>query len=57
VKEQVLVAAHTSAWVIWQEQGCLLRFTDQSLFAGRSLSIQKQWAVQLPLPFAQNAVF
>lgn len=57
VKEQVLVAAHTSAWVIWQEQGCLLRFTDQSLFAGRSLSIQNQWAVQLTLPFAQNAVF
>jgi len=25
--------------------------------AGRSLSIQNQWAVQLPLPFAQNAVF
>jgi hypothetical protein len=57
VKEQVLIAAHTSAWVIWQDQGCLLRFTDQSLFAGRSLSIQNQWAVQLPLPFAQNAVF
>jgi hypothetical protein len=57
VKEQVLVAAHSSAWVIWQEQGCLLRFTDQSLYAGRSLSIQKQWAVQLTLPFAQNAVF
>jgi hypothetical protein len=57
VKEQVLVAAHTSAWVIWQEQGCLLRFTDQSLFAGRSLSIQNHWAVQLPLPFAQYAVF
>jgi hypothetical protein len=43
--------------VIWQEQGCLLRFTDQSLFVGRSLSIQNQWAVQLTLPFAQNAVF
>lgn len=57
VKEQVLIAAHTSAWVIWQEQGCLLRFTDHSLFAGRSLSIQNQWAVQLALPFAQNAVF
>jgi len=57
LKEQVLVAAHTSAWVIWQEQGCLLRFTDQSLFAGRSLSIQNQWAIQLTLPFAQNAVF
>jgi hypothetical protein len=54
VKAQVLVAAHTSAWVTWQDQGCLLSFTDQSLFAGRSLSVQKQWAVQLPLPFAQN---
>jgi hypothetical protein len=54
VKEQVLVAAHTSAWVTWQDQGCLLRFTDQSLFAGRSLSVQRQWVVQLPLPFAQN---
>ncbi len=57
VKQQVLVAAHTSAWVIWQEQGCLLRFTDHSLFAGQSLSVQNQWAVQLTLPFAQNAVF
>jgi hypothetical protein len=57
VKAQVLVAAHTSAWVIWQEQGCLLRFTDHSLFAGRSLSIQNQWVIQLALPFAQNAVF
>ena len=57
VKEQVQVAAHTSAWVIWHDQGCLLRFTDQSLFAGRSLSVNRQWAVQLPLPFAKNAVF
>jgi hypothetical protein len=57
VKEQFLVAAHTSAWVIWQDQGCLLRFTDQSLFSGRSLSILNPLAIQLPLPFAQNAVF
>ncbi len=57
VKEQVLVAAHTSAWVIWQDQGCLLKFTDQSLYAGRSLSVSRQWAVQLPLPFGHNAVF
>ncbi|MFN2217078.1 MAG: hypothetical protein ACK2UA_00610, partial [Anaerolineae bacterium] len=28
VKEQVKVGAHTSAWVNWQEQGCLLKFTD-----------------------------
>ncbi|HVP21482.1 MAG TPA: hypothetical protein VMS73_06435 [Anaerolineaceae bacterium] len=57
VKEQVLVAAHTSAWVIWQDHGCLLKFTDHSLYAGRSLSVNRQWAVQLPLPFGQNAVF
>ena len=57
VKEQVKVAAHTSAWVDWQDQGCLLRFTDHSLFAGRSLAVKKQWAVQLPLPFSQNALF
>jgi hypothetical protein len=57
VKEQVKVGAHTSAWVDWQDQGCLLTFTDHSLFAGRSLSVKKQWAVQLPLPFSENAHF
>ena len=57
VKEQVKVGAHTSAWVNWQKQGCLLRFTDHSLFAGRSLSVKKQWVVQLPLPFSENAHF
>jgi len=57
VKEQVKVAAHTSAWVYWQDQGCLLTFTDHSLFAGRSLTLKKQWAVQLPLPFSENAHF
>ena len=57
VKEQVQVAAHPSAWVIWQDQGCLLKFTDQSLYAGRSLSVNRHWAVQLPLPFAKNVVF
>lgn len=57
VKEQVKVAAHTSAWVDWQDQGCLLMFTDHSLFAGRSLSVKKRWVVQLPLPFSKNAHF
>ena len=57
VKQQVKVAAHTSAWVNWQDQGCLLMFTDHSLFAGRSLSVKQQWAVQLPLPFSDNAQF
>jgi hypothetical protein len=57
VKEQVKVAAHTSAWVNWQEQGCLLRFTDHSIFAGRSLQVERRWAVQLPLPFAESSCF
>ena len=57
VKELVMVAAHTSAWIDWQDQGCLLTFTDHSLFAGRSLSVKKQWVVQLPLPFSDNAHF
>jgi len=57
VKEQVKVAAHTSAWVDWQDQGCLLMFTDHSLFAGRSLLVKMQWVVQLPLPLSQFAHF
>jgi hypothetical protein len=55
VKEQVKVGAHTSAWVNWQEQGCLLRFTDASVFAGRSLEMERHWSVQLPLPFAESS--
>jgi hypothetical protein len=57
VKEQVKVGAHASAWVNWQEQGCLLRFTDCSVFAGRSLKLERRWAVQLPLPFAESLCF
>jgi hypothetical protein len=57
VKEQVKVAAHTSAWVNWQEQGCLLRFTDHGVFAGRSLQVERRWAVQLPLPFAESSCY
>jgi hypothetical protein len=57
VKEQVKVGAHTSAWVQWQEQGCLLRFTNASIFAGRSLKLERHWAVQLPLPFAETSCF
>jgi len=56
-KEQVKVGANTSAWVTWIEQGCLLRFTDHSLFAGRSLQIHQSWAYQLVLPFTKNSVF
>jgi hypothetical protein len=54
VKQQVKVGAHTSAWVAWQEQGCLVRFTDHSVFAGRSLSVSRPVAIQLALPFAQK---
>jgi len=57
VKEQVKVGAHTSAWVHWQEQGCLLKFTDASVFAGRSLELERRWVVQLPLPFAESSCF
>jgi hypothetical protein len=57
VKEQVKVGAHTSAWVHWQEQGCLLRFTAASIFAGRSLELERHWSVQLPLPFAESSCF
>jgi hypothetical protein len=55
VKQQVKVGAHTSAWVIWHAQGCLLRFTDHSIFAGRSLQVKKSMAIQLPLPFSQKS--
>lgn len=54
VKEQVKVGAHTSAKVCWLEQGCLLRFTDHSVFAGRTLQVGKPLAIQLALPFADG---
>lgn len=57
VKEQVKVVAHTSAWVSWYEQGCLLKFTDHSVFAGRSLRVKRQWAYQMVLPFAKSCFF
>ena len=43
--------------VALDEQGALLRFTDHSVYAGRSLVIPKGWGVQLALPFANRAVF
>jgi hypothetical protein len=57
VKTQVRVMAHTSAYVEWQEQGCLLRFTDHSVFAGRSLHVVAQWAYQMVLPLFRSCVF
>jgi len=56
VKEMVQVAAHTSAWVIWHSHGCLLRFTNGSVYAGRSLQAG-ELCFQLPLPLFKNDLF
>jgi len=57
VKQQVKVGAHTSAWVSWIGQDCLLRFTDLSVFAGRSFYIRRRWAFQPVLPFLKSYFF
>ena len=57
VKQQVKVGAHTSAWVSWIGQDCLLRFTDLSVFAGRSFHIRRSWAFQPVLPFLKSYFF
>jgi hypothetical protein len=57
IKKQVKVGAQSLAWVSWLEQGCLLRFEDHSVFAGRSLKINKQWSFQPVLPFVKSCFF
>jgi hypothetical protein len=57
VKQMVRIAANTSAWVIWQPQGCLLRFTELSAFAGVELAIQDSTPFQLTLPLFKSCVF
>jgi hypothetical protein len=57
VKQQVKVGAHTSAWVSWTEQDCLLTFEELSVYAGRSLTVKRLWAFQPVLPFAKSAFF
>jgi hypothetical protein len=57
IKQQVKVGAHTSAWVSWMGQDCLLRFSDLSVFAGRSFEIKRQWAFQPVLPFLKSCFF
>jgi hypothetical protein len=57
VKQMVRVAANTSAWVIWQPQGCLLRFTKLSAFGGVQLAIQDSVPFQLTLPLFKSCVF
>jgi len=57
VKQMVRVAANTSAWVAWQPQGCLLRFTELSAFAGLELVIQESASFQPTLPLFKSCVF
>jgi hypothetical protein len=56
VKTLVQVAAHTPADVAWLPDGCLLRFTAESLYAGRTIQIGG-WAFQLSLPLFQSCSF
>ena len=56
VKTLVQVAAHTPADVAWLPDGCLLRFTDESLYAGRAIQTGG-WAFQLSLPLFQSCRF
>ena len=57
VKKMVRVAANTSAWVFWQPQGCLVRFTELSVFSGIELKVPKSGFIQLPLPLFKSCVF
>jgi hypothetical protein len=57
VKQLVRIAANTSAWIVWQPQGCLLKFTELSAFAGVELSICDEVPFQLALPLFKSSVF
>ena len=56
VKQMVQVSAHTSAWVLRQGDVWLLRFTEQSCYAGRSLRFGGG-VIQLPLPLFRDIHF
>jgi hypothetical protein len=56
VKRSVRTMANTSAWVFWRSQGCLLRFTEHSPFAGMEMVIGSRCPTQLPLPFFTNQI-
>jgi len=56
VKHMVQVCAHTSAWVTHHGDVWLLKFTDQSLYAGHSLRIGNG-PFQLPLPLERSFHF
>jgi hypothetical protein len=55
-KTMVQVGAHTSAEVVWFPTGCLLRFSDQSIYAGHVLKAGN-CSFQLSLLLYQNSVF
>lgn len=57
IKQQVKVGAHTSAYVTWKDQDCMLRFTSHSVFAGRSLNVRRSWAFQPVLPILKSFFF
>jgi len=57
VKQLVRVAANTSAWVTWEPEGCLLRFTELSAFAGVQLRVRDANPFQLALPLFKSRVF
>lgn len=56
VKQMVQVSAHTSAWVLRQGDVWLLRFTEQSCYAGSSLRFGGG-VIQLPLPLFKDIHF
>lgn len=56
IKNLVQVGAHTSARVVRLPDGCSLRFTKHSVFAGRTMEAH-QWAIQLPLPTFKSPFF
>jgi hypothetical protein len=56
VKEMVQVGAHTSAWVSRQGDVWLLRFTEQSFYAGLTLRFGDGF-FQLPLPLFIDSTF
>ncbi len=56
VKDQVVNLAHTSAWVSWLADGCVIRFTEHSVYVGREM-MTGAWAHQLALPLQKSRVF
>ena len=57
IKQQVKVGAHTSAYVTWNGQDCLLRFSFDSVFAGRDLFVRRSWYFQPVLPMMKTCFF